>query len=372
MGGLVALAVVLPLVVAAVTPPSPPRGPQLPEDPRHGGSLPDTALPDAPLPEPVPDRGRLLPESGEGRAAPPPGVIPSWCEPTPGGYRCLAGPIPVAGDQTVELATGVAAPSEAGWVTGARATLVDSSGAEVPPDRVHLHHAVWLNPHRRDMTCGSYDAGLPAIERFFASGSERTPLTLPDGYGYRWDPGISQPHTRSSPGWGMVVMLDGGRGQLDTFVELELDFVPADEATGMVPVDPVWLDVRNCRSDPVYDVSRGAGAGGVHHERWTYRMPTSGRFVFLGGHLHAGGLAIQLDDRTTGRELFTSRPTYGRPGHPGALVGMSILSDPEGPLVRRGDRLRLTAVYDSTRRREDVMGIMLGMLAPATDQSRGR
>lgn len=311
-----------------------------------------------------------VPEAVPERAGPTPGLVPSRCERTPDGYRCIAGPLPVAADQRVEVLSGVAAPAETGYVTAARATLVDARGEPVSHEEVHLHHAVWLNPHREDTTCSSYDAGLPDYERFFASGGERTPVVLPEGYGYHWDPGLPRTITDSSPYWVLVAMLDGVRGRADTFVELRLDFVPESDAQGMVGVTPVWLDVRNCSSHPVYDVPRGAGRDGVHRERWRFRMPTAGRFVFLGGHLHDGGLALRLDNVTTGRELFTSEPVYGRRGGHRALTGMTTLSDVAGIPVGRGEVLRLTALYDSTRPRENVMGIMLGALAPPQSDDR--
>ena len=43
---------------------------------------------------------------------------------------------------------------------------------------IHLHHGVWLNLSRNDLT----DPGLP--ERFFASGEEKTWSQLPAGFGY--------------------------------------------------------------------------------------------------------------------------------------------------------------------------------------------
>lgn len=312
--------------------------------------------------------------TGHDRPAPPPGVVPSWCERTAGGYgyRCLAGPVVVGGDSRVEFFSGIAAPSQPGYFTAARATLVDSSGEPVPHDQVHLHHAVWLNPYRRDMTCTSYDAGLPAYERFFASGGERTPVVLPEGYGYHWDPPLAPPISDplagpvgdSTPYMVLVAMLDGLEGSPDTFVELDLEFVPQGDAGGMVGIKPVWLDVRNCSSHPVYTVEQGSGSNGLHAERWTYRMPATGRFVFLGGHLHGGGLELRLANRTTGQDLFTSLPTYGMPGQPWMLTGMSTWADPHGVGVSQGDILELTAVYDSSRRWEDVMGIMLGALVP--------
>lgn len=298
-------------------------------------------------------------------ATPPPAAVPSWCERTATGYRCVVGPIPTPPGQMVELMTGVAAPSEAGYVTSAQANLVDSAGEEIAHHDVHLHHAVWLNPTRRDLTCDSYDDGLPGYERFFASGKERTTVELPNGYGYYWSNGLAQPHTESAPYWGFVAMLDGGSGHADTFVELDIDFVPEGEAQDMTAIRPVWLDVRNCRSHPVYDVEEGSGQDGVHRESWTHELALGGRFVFLGGHLHDGGLTLQLDNVTSGSHLFTSEARYDWGDHPWFLTGMTTMSDPAGPTVAAGDELRLTAAYDSSTDRDDAMGIMLGALVPA-------
>src|SRR4051812_48879859 len=95
----------------------------------------------------------------------PPGravaAAPSSCTRTDAGYRCMYGPVDVPADQEVRIMDGVAAPSEAGFITSARATLVDSDGRPIPHHMVHLHHAVWLNPMKQDLTCDHYDGGLP-------------------------------------------------------------------------------------------------------------------------------------------------------------------------------------------------------------------
>lgn len=309
----------------------------------------------------------LVPATAE--AVPPPAAVPSRCEPTPDGYRCLVGPVPVPADRTVEFVTGVAAPSEAGYLTSAQATLVDSAGQPVDHRAVHLHHAVWANPMRDDLTCDAYDDGLPDYERFFASGKERTAITLPDGYGYHWSNRAPQPHTRSAPYWALVAMLDGGSGHRGVRIELDIAFVPEGEAEGIVPVRPVWLDVRNCSSHPVYDVEEGSGQGGVHEETWTHPMPLDGRLVAAGGHLHDGGLGLRLERAADGRELFTSRPVYSRPGRPRCLTGMTTFADPQGPRVSAGEEIRLISRYDSTRAWPNVMGIMLAAVAPAGPRS---
>src|SRR6476646_270741 len=73
-------------------------------------------------------------------------------------------------------------PSVPGCIVGLTPNLTPTDGTIPPTDRIHLHHAVWLNLSRQDAT----DPGLP--ERFFASGEEKTRLTLPPGFGYRFDP----------------------------------------------------------------------------------------------------------------------------------------------------------------------------------------
>lgn len=282
----------------------------------------------------------------------------TWCEAKTGGYRCMYGPVSVPEGESVEILAGSAAPSEAGYITKARATLVDAGGEELDHDAVHLHHAVWLNPKKDDTTCDGFDDYFPNWDRFFATGKERTVFDLPDGYGYLWEPDFPQATTQSSPYWGLVAHLDGMQGAPDVFIELDLDFRPIEEGL-LVDVDPIWLDVRNCEADPVFDVERGDG---VHVERWRYRMPVGGRFVFLGGHLHDGGLKISLRNVTAGTSLFTSHARYGMHHDPWYLTRMTAFTGSDGPSVAQGDRMLLKAVYDAHRNWRDVMGIMVGAL----------
>jgi hypothetical protein len=290
--------------------------------------------------------------------------VPSWCERTDAGYRCMAGPVRVPADEEVHILSGVAAPSETGYITSGRAILVDRTGERIDHHRVHFHHGVWLNPHERDMTCDSYDERLPGYERFFATGKEATRFTLPSGHGYHWDNRLGQPYTQSAPYWILIAHLDGMHGHAETYIRFDLSFVSQSSADDMTAITPVWLDVRNCTSDPVYTVEKGSGRGGVHRERWTYDMPVGGRFVFLGGHLHDGGLRLVLDNVTRRNPLYVSKALYGKPREPWNLTGMTTYSGRAGKQVSAGDRLRLTAVYDSSRRWEDVMGIMVGALVP--------
>ncbi|HWC14971.1 MAG TPA: hypothetical protein VG929_10310 [Actinomycetota bacterium] len=298
-------------------------------------------------------------------ATPPPGAVPSYCVRTVAGYRCTIGPFDVGAGETVEMMTGVAAPSEAGYMTSAHAKLVDGSGRALEHHLVHMHHAVWLNPYEEDMTCDSYDGGaFPGYERFFATGNELTKVDLPTGYGYFWDPQVSQSYTQSAPWWGFTVHLDGMHGASEAYIQLDMGFVAETEAKAMRNIEPAWFDVRNCSSEPVYDVAKGSGRNGVHREHWTYKMRSSGRFVFLAGHLHDGGLRTSLKNLTTGRHIYTSTATYASADDRRHLTKMSSWSGLPGIAVSEGDKLRLTAVYDSTQSIEGAMGIMVGAFVP--------
>jgi plastocyanin len=134
-------------------------------------------------------------------------------------------------------------------------------------------------------------------------------------------------------------------------------------------VKPLWLDVRNCRADPVFNVPGTGGLGSTYKQTWDYRLPTSGQLVAGIAHLHGGGVSLDVTDTSCG-SLFTSYPTWGglepRPvlHEPGPLH-MTPFGDAAGRPVKAGDVLRLTATYDNSRPHVRVMGISLVFLAPA-------
>jgi hypothetical protein len=216
-----------------------------------------------------------------------------------------------------------------------------------------LHHVVFARLGARDATCGS-----PA-ERFYAMGEERTELRLPPGYGYA---------NRGSDSWGLVYMLMNHRKQrLTGFVRYHVRYVTGEALT---PVRPYWLDVRNCTGpDPVFDVPGGGKRFSTFTKRAVFTIPEAGRIVAGGAHLHGGGVRLELRNATCGRELFTSRPTWGGPRpkpllHEPGPSKMSQFTSAEGIPVAAGQTLRLSAVYDNERPHTRAMGITLVYLAP--------
>lgn len=248
------------------------------------------------------------------------------------------------------------APSPAvdGYVVGLTADVVDADGNVVPYYNVMLHHVVLAKVLRPDLTCSR---GLPA-ERFYAEGEERFSLSLPAGYGYP---------NRASDVWGLVYMLMNHRARTDTvYVRYTVRYVTDEQLT---PVTPVWLDVRNCSADPVFDVPGTGGRGSSYAQTYDWVAPSSGRLVAGGAHLHGGGLKLELADTTCGRTLFTSDPSWlnSEPKpllHEVSPSHMTTFTTTEGVPVAAGDRLRLTAVYDNSLPHTRVMGIMILYLAP--------
>ncbi len=251
-------------------------------------------------------------------------------------------------------------PKLDGYVVGMKAEVVDARGRVQGRDKVMLHHIVFFKAGVPDYTCGG------GAERFFAEGEERLALSLPRGYGYP---------NRATDRWGLLYMLMNHKPQrLNGFIRYTVRYVTGERLT---PVRPVWLDVRNCTGpDPVFDVPGGGRRFSTFTESADFTMPESGRLVAGGGHLHGGGIRVELRNTTCGAKPFQSLPTWGGPKprpllHEPGPTRMSSFRSTTGIPVAKGDRLRLAAVYDNSAPHTRAMGIMLLFLAPGTVKGCG-
>jgi plastocyanin len=293
-------------------------------------------------------------------------------------YRCRMGPVTVAPFQvlTKELIFGVPKPDVDGFVTDMSVDVVEANGKQVPINRLMLHHIVFINigaklGAKRDPTCGgTFEAWnsmstLPNWgERFYAAGEERAEMKLPDGYGYP----LAKDET-----WLMTYMFMNHRSVTDrAFVEYKLT---VDTRKDVKPVEPYWLDVENCKVDPVYDVPGGGREGSTHKRRMVWTLPRAGRLVGGGGHVHGGGQALAVRrPACRNSEVYTSRPVWGGPKHPFYNV-RPVLHEP-GPIhmtgfysargvpLAAGEKVVLESRYDASQPHTRVMGIMVVFLAP--------
>ena len=303
------------------------------------------------------------------------GAAPAAAAPRTETFR--TGPVTVGGYQVLQqqLQSNLPKPSADGFITRMKVDVVDAKGRPVPIERLMLHHIVFLNlgptlGAKRDRTCGSIRAldsrsQIPALaERFYAAGEERMEMALPQGYGYR---------SQGADKWLMTYMLMNHRAKADrAYIQYTVTF---DDDPSLKPVDPYWLDVRDCWSDPVYDVPGGGPRGSTDVQRTTWTPPEAGRIVAGGGHLHGGGRELRLSQPGCGgRTLASSKPKWGLPSHPFYNVkpvlhepgpaSMSSFTTQQGFPVAKGEPVELASVYDAERPHTRVMGIHLVYFAP--------
>jgi hypothetical protein len=271
-------------------------------------------------------------------------------------------------------------PPVNGYITKMETDVVDATtGDPVPISRLMLHHIVFMNLARADKTCSSFagfdgqSQGGLAPQRFFAAGEERAKLSMPPGYGYQHQAGTL---------WGMLYMVMNHRATPDNAL---IHYEVTVESDPLTPVEPWWLDVRDCKADPIYNVpsvepppapdkptakkkkkkgkkgkkgqataagkkkgkkrqqkrslKRGgngwegkeAGPLPTHNETRDYVFPESGRIVAGAGHVHGGAYNLSLSKPNCGNaEVARSDPTWGLPDHPFYTV-RPILHEP-GPI----------------------------------------
>jgi plastocyanin len=268
------------------------------------------------------------------------------------------GPIGVDGYGTVIRTVKVATPQVDGFITRMHARVVDRRGRQVPVRQIMLHHILFSTPARRDET---YCPG--ASERFYGTGEENQWLRLPQGYGY--------PITRSER-WKMNFMLMNHRPRYDEQY-LEYRMTISDELK--IPVRPVWLGATGCLRDPIFNVPGGDAPGSTFVRSRTWTAPADGRLVAAAGHAHGGTRSLELSQPRCGnRTLIRSMPRYGYPDNPVYNV-LPVLHEP-GPIdmswwhsatgipVRKGEQLRVNALYDGEMPHTRAMGIVHAYFAP--------
>jgi plastocyanin len=306
------------------------------------------------------------------------------------------------GQNDIGFAPIVERPKVDGWITRMRPDLVYTDGRVPPVDVIHLHHGVWLNLGRRDST-----ASFP--ERFLAAGEEKTIVSFPRPYAYRY---------RTSEPWLLNHMIHNLTPvPTRLYMVYEIDFIPdgSKAARGLRPVRPIWMDVENGSAYPVFNVRKGSGrrgryaypndasnpyGAGPRQNEWVVDRP--GVLVATAGHLHPGGLHTDLWVRRAGARirparcgrlataakrrrcrrnapvgngnkahLSRSKAKYYEPA--GAVswdVAMTGTRDNWRVKLRRGDVLSTTATYDTRRGAWwESMGIMVAWMA---DRGRER
>jgi plastocyanin len=292
-----------------------------------------------------------------------------------------AGPIHIIpGQNDISFKRTIPQPKQDGWIVGIKTNLRLKDGSIPPVDVIHLHHGVWLNLSAPDAT----SPGLP--ERFMAAGEEKTRMILPAGYGYPY---------KTTDHWLLNYMLHNQLSKpSEVWVTYDIDLIPATapQAKNIKKAVPVWMDVQNGSTYPVFDVLQGSGTNGTYtypdqaknpynggpaKNQWT--LPYDGTLLATAGHLHPGGLHDDLWVTRKGATaphakpgssdtalLFSSVSNYYEPAGPVSWdVSMGATPDNWRVSVKKGDVLSTNTTYDSKLASwYESMGIMIVWMAP--------
>lgn len=303
-------------------------------------------------------------------------------------FKCRTDAIPISPGQNLNLyattktcpnAKKVSGPGDAstfdpgsteqGYVTRFKPSMkeIKRGGKWVTPSvwDLHLHHVVWIKL-------------APGGGPTFASGEEKTTVKMPQGYGNK---------VGADASWGlnyMIHSLNASSGR-SVYITWQIDWVP--EATPEIkPTTVRWLDVAGTpQIYPVFDAERGFDTDGDGEfvfpddadepdepafdeespkispaGRWT--VPAGGvTLVFGAGHLHPGGLSVDLqvardgddpgtvagDDPSEIKPLFRSDARYYEPA--GAVswdVSMEATRPDWRISLKQGDTVSVNTTYD--------------------------
>jgi len=279
-------------------------------------------------------------------------------------YIKRLGPFKIGAYETLQKTVTAKPPAVAGAIVAMDTRVVDAKGAVIPQQVTMLHHLLFTNggpdDRRRDAQCPD----RTTRERFWGTSEELRPLTLPAGYGYPTDPADK---------WRAILMVMHHRAGERTFF---LQYRVTVDTRPTIPVKPFWLSIVPCSPDPQWTVT-GEGAKTATRDA-VFTMPKAGRIVAAGGHLHGGARSIELSQpRCDGRTLVRNRPAYAPAADPLYKV-RPLLHEPDpkniswwqsatGWPIKKGERLKVTAVYDNTRPHTRVMGIEHIYVAPPLD-----
>jgi hypothetical protein len=235
-----------------------------------------------------------------------------------------------------------------GVMRGFRADLVDGSGAFL--SRAMIHHVAVVNFDRRQLV-------YPAVERLMAASKETGEVLLPGIVGVPLERGA---HLGIYQG----LHNSSGRDMSGVYVRVTLFWAPTTRWWGSpIQVLPFYADVNDVIGGlDTYDIPPGRSS-----RSYEFEVPTTGRLLVAGGHMHDYGAGVRLEDVETGAVLV--RLEAARDPHGKVLeVQRKFLVWPWNKVTLQSHhRYRIVGVYDNPTRAvipEGGMAQIMGIFAP--------
>ncbi len=235
-----------------------------------------------------------------------------------------------------------------GWLVAYHPRLVDDAGRAVP-GRL-LHHVAFWNTARSDFLCPNKQ------EHIFGAGGEMNDWPGVAGFGYRVAKGDririeTMAHNPTDTAYPKA------------YLEVRVEYRPADASPPLKSVYPTWFDVMQCRNSG-YDLKAGEST-----TTGEIALRYSGALLGVGGHMHDYGQQLVLENLTRHETVATLHANLDPQGR---ILSMPIQTfyDRGGYRLNRGDRIRATATYDNltgTLLPEGAMGIVVGYFRPDDD-----
>lgn len=211
-----------------------------------------------------------------------------------------------------------------GWLRGFSLRLREADGTEIP--KKVIHHFVALNFERRQLV-------YPVIERLFAVGQETSEVLLPGFVGVP---------LRKGGHLGLYSMWDNTTGRdLEAHLEIRINYLSANQKP-QFEILPMFVDVN---------MRLGHTGGwnivpGENIKSFEFEVPTAGRIVMAGGHLHDYGHWIRLEDAATGETLLQLNSELDDEGRILEMERRIFLGDQAIRLLP-GRKYRLVGKYDN-------------------------
>jgi hypothetical protein len=127
-------------------------------------------------------------------------------------------------------------------------------------------------------------------ERFFTSGNERSPFDFnPGGVDLRAGSGY---HLQENDTFGYLVeLMNMNMEDRVVYITMMYDYLEGPLPKGWSEIKPVWLDANQCGTSEVQPLQE-TGAFRLESEPWSPNF--EGKIVYAMGHLHDGGVEIDI------------------------------------------------------------------------------
>ena len=229
-----------------------------------------------------------------------------------------------------------------GWFRGFRLELTDGSGRPVPAEV--MHHMIMVNFSRRQLL-------YSAAERLMGTGTETNEITVPKTIGVPMKPGMDL---------GMYIAWHNATGHDLQGVRLKLIMLWTPKNQNPPPVNalPLYMDVNlTVGGTNTYDIPPGKSS-----KTYEFTLPTGGRLLGIGGHLHDYGTRVKLEDAQSGKMLTEVVATRAPDGKLVKVSRKLFGVRGSGLRLKTNRRYRIVAEYDNPTGETRVKGAMASMV----------